>query len=147
MNMVSSRIVHCCQIVYAFWALIAGTDVKQFLAEARQDVYTPYGEWVKEGIYFITWFLFIESMIKVCFRLFSGWYKDVAKGEFVKILSYNILAQNLLNMHPHLYENHDKRYLDWEYRKQALLKEFQQFDPDVISFTRFLILTNVNPLI
>ncbi|XP_065205235.1 protein angel homolog 2 isoform X2 [Planococcus citri] len=106
-------------LTYVYWIILellkslkqekTGTDLKQFLAEARQDVYTPYGEWIKEG-----------------------GRNGEARGDFIKVLSYNILSQNLLEMHPHLYKNHDERYLDWEYRKEALLKEFQEFDADVL---------------
>lgn len=39
------------QVVYAFWALIAGTNLKQFLAEVRHDIYTPYGQWLKDSKY------------------------------------------------------------------------------------------------
>lgn len=37
--------------VYAFWALIAGTNLKEFIKDVRFDVYTPYGKWMKDSTY------------------------------------------------------------------------------------------------
>lgn len=67
----------------------------------------------------------------LCFSIL-GWLDPRAKnGALIKVLSYNILAQNLLEMHPYLYSYHDPQYLSWDYRSEALIKEFAEFDADV----------------
>jgi mRNA deadenylase 3'-5' endonuclease subunit Ccr4 len=47
------------------------------------------------------------------------------------IMSYNVLAQDLLQSHPHLYYGHDHMALKWEYRSQILLSEIQEANADV----------------
>ncbi|XKL61512.1 hypothetical protein PGB90_008569 [Kerria lacca] len=67
-------------------------NLNEYLKIIRRIIYTPYGKWIKEG-----------------------WIDEKAKnGIFVKVVSYNILAQSLLELHPELYSKHDKRYLCWE---------------------------------
>jgi mRNA deadenylase 3'-5' endonuclease subunit Ccr4 len=62
----------------------------------------------------------------------SGWLDERAtKGTIVKVLSYNILAQYLLETHRYLYLDNDEKYLTWEYRSRALMQEFAEFDADV----------------
>ncbi|XP_015433565.1 PREDICTED: protein angel isoform X1 [Dufourea novaeangliae] len=41
----------------------------------------------------------------------------------VRLLSFNILAQCLLETYPFLYQGHDKRALPWKIRRQLLLQE------------------------
>lgn len=47
------------------------------------------------------------------------------------LLSYNILAQNLLEKNDFLYDWSDSRVLSWEYRRQLLLNEIKQLNADV----------------
>ena len=47
------------------------------------------------------------------------------------VATYNILAQDLLEMHPHLYRGTSSEYLDWEYRKSNLMAEMDKYAPDV----------------
>ncbi|XP_024937077.1 protein angel isoform X2 [Cephus cinctus] len=50
----------------------------------------------------------------------------------LRLLSFNILAQNLLETHSYLYKAHDKRALSWESRKSLLFQEILQADANVI---------------
>lgn len=49
----------------------------------------------------------------------------------VKILSYNILAQNLLEMHKYLYSEHDKAALIWEKRMILVQEEIMKAEANV----------------
>nr|CAI5821671.1 unnamed protein product [Callosobruchus analis] len=57
---------------------------------------------------------------------------DRKPGFIFTLMSYNVLAQDLLQWHPHLYKHHDPRYLTWEKRWTNLLTEIQEFDPDIL---------------
>lgn len=41
----------------------------------------------------------------------------------LRILSFNILAQDLLETYPYLYINHDRKTLAWEKRKPLIIEE------------------------
>ena len=47
------------------------------------------------------------------------------------VISYNVLAQNLLEDHLSMYRATDQEHLDWKYRSLNLLKELQAADADV----------------
>ena len=47
------------------------------------------------------------------------------------VVSYNVLAQNLIEANDHLYTGLEPYYLSWEYRSQNLLKEIKRYSPDV----------------
>lgn len=54
-------------------------------------------------------------------------------GEFVfKLMSYNILAQDLLNTHRYLYQNHEQSALSWKHRFHRLLMEIQSAGPEIL---------------
>lgn len=48
------------------------------------------------------------------------------------LMSYNVLAQDLLLDNQYLYRDHPTQVLDWEYRKQKLLQEFSAHQPDIL---------------
>ncbi|XP_056332404.1 protein angel homolog 1 isoform X2 [Danio aesculapii] len=48
------------------------------------------------------------------------------------IMSYNILAQDLLEANPHLYTHCAEDVLRWENRLQSILKELQIWQPDIV---------------
>lgn len=50
-----------------------------------------------------------------------------------KILSFNILAQNLLESHNYLYENHHEVALKWDVRKLLVQKEILESEANVSS--------------
>jgi len=50
----------------------------------------------------------------------------------VRLLSYNVLAQNLLQGHPYLYRDCPRESLDWSYRWAGLRREVDQLQPDVV---------------
>lgn len=50
------------------------------------------------------------------------------------MLSYNVLAQELLEKNAFLYDWSDVRVLEWNYRRQLLLNEIKQFNADVSYF-------------
>ncbi|XP_047364162.1 protein angel isoform X1 [Vespa velutina] len=66
-------------------------------------------------------------------RLGKGKLQVDGDDAFVfRILSFNILAQNLLEAHPYLYMQHDREALSWDIRKPLLLQEILEAQADVI---------------
>jgi protein angel len=57
----------------------------------------------------------------------------------LRLLSFNILAQNLLEDHSYLYINHNKKALNWKIRKQLLLQEITDAEANVHIYPFFLI--------
>lgn len=55
-------------------------------------------------------------------------------GFLFSLMSYNVLAQDLLDMHPYLYKNNNKNFLKWEVRWLNILKEIGEHDPDILCF-------------
>jgi len=51
----------------------------------------------------------------------------------VSVLSYNLLAQCLLEKNMDLYDRQLPQYLDWDFRKEGLLRELQLSSSDVSS--------------
>uniref|UniRef100_A0A336N0R2 CSON007738 protein n=1 Tax=Culicoides sonorensis TaxID=179676 RepID=A0A336N0R2_CULSO len=54
------------------------------------------------------------------------------QGTPFTLLSYNILAQNLLEAHPYLYRHHDPRALSWNYRNYRLVQEILSIQPQIL---------------
>ncbi|KAJ8396847.1 hypothetical protein AAFF_G00011700 [Aldrovandia affinis] len=48
------------------------------------------------------------------------------------VMSYNILAQDLLEANPDLYQHCAPEVLAWEFRLQNILREFEKWDPDIL---------------
>jgi len=49
-----------------------------------------------------------------------------------RIMSYNVLAQNLLEDHPYLYRDSSKEVLEWKYRWDGLRREVEELEPDLV---------------
>lgn len=47
------------------------------------------------------------------------------------VMSYNILAQDLLEANEDLYRHSPSKVLDWSFRRTLLVKEIQKWAPDV----------------
>jgi len=47
------------------------------------------------------------------------------------LLSYNVLAQELLENNAFLYDWSNRHVLNWNYRKELLLNEIKEFNADV----------------
>lgn len=62
------------------------------------------------------------------------------------LLSYNVLAQELLEKNAFLYDWSDIHVLSWEYRKQLLLNEIKQFNADVSTMLLSTILLKSNKM-
>ncbi|XP_066250086.1 protein angel isoform X1 [Euwallacea similis] len=59
--------------------------------------------------------------------------KNSAKHSFEFLLmSYNVLAQDLLDEHPYLYRFHNPKALNWELRWKNLFNEIKTMRPDVL---------------
>ncbi|XP_025204495.1 protein angel homolog 2 isoform X1 [Melanaphis sacchari] len=50
------------------------------------------------------------------------------------LLSYNVLAQDLIEKNAFLYDWSDRKVLEWNYRRHLLLNEIKQFNADIICF-------------
>lgn len=86
-------------------------------------------------------FTTLEEMI----RRYRKWYHTTLgkayencdslnqNGEFIfKMMSYNILAQELLTTHKYLYHDHDQTALNWPYRFKRLMCEISETKPDIL---------------
>jgi len=51
------------------------------------------------------------------------------------VASYNILAQDLLEQHFHLYHHCDERHLRWPYRRKNIMHQLNKNNPDVCAFS------------
>nr|XP_028574849.1 protein angel homolog 1 isoform X2 [Podarcis muralis] len=49
-----------------------------------------------------------------------------------RVMSYNILAQDLIEQSPHLYMHCHPDIMDWSYRFTNLLQEIQHWDPEIL---------------
>lgn len=54
------------------------------------------------------------------------------EGTTFTLLSYNILAQNLLESHLYLYDRHDRKALAWTSRFQHLVAEILSLKPEIL---------------
>lgn len=52
-------------------------------------------------------------------------------GFIFTVMSYNVLAQDLLMQHPQLYYQHDQNALKWKARWQNIFEEIKKLNPDV----------------
>ncbi|BES93637.1 carbon catabolite repressor protein [Nesidiocoris tenuis] len=62
-----------------------------------------------------------------------GEEKMPANRALVTVLSYNVLAQDLIVANPHLYSEHEPEDLLWENRKPLLFEEFLKSKADIIA--------------
>nr|XP_022912231.1 protein angel-like isoform X3 [Onthophagus taurus] len=63
-------------------------------------------------------------------------------GVVFTIISYNVLAQDLLMEHPELYNGNDQNALQWDFRYKNLYQEIKEKNGDVI-INFFLIKTRI----
>jgi len=53
----------------------------------------------------------------------------------LKLLSFNILAQNLLEDHSYLYMGHNKKALNWKIRKPLIIQEIFETEANVHTYS------------
>ncbi|XP_064622966.1 protein angel homolog 2-like isoform X2 [Lineus longissimus] len=58
--------------------------------------------------------------------------REHPKGLDFSVMSYNVLAQSLLEEHRDMYHHCEPSFLNWEYRRKELIEEIKFFHPDVI---------------
>ncbi|XP_072173207.1 protein angel homolog 2-like [Diadema setosum] len=59
--------------------------------------------------------------------------RDSQRGSVdFSIVSYNILAQCLLDSHRHLYRHCPQKYLVWEYRRHNILRELKEANAEIV---------------
>lgn len=56
----------------------------------------------------------------------------------LKLLSYNILAQHLLDTHSYLYTKHNPKTLSWKVRKPLVIQEILEAEANVCTYTSVL---------
>lgn len=91
-----------------------------------------------------------DSKLLIFIRKLNEWLKTIETFYFstegrsfdFSLLSYNILAQELLEKNSFLYDWSDLQVLTWEYRRQILLNEIKQFNADVSKI--YILRTNYN---
>lgn len=54
------------------------------------------------------------------------------EGEEIIVMSYNILAQHLLNAHQCLYQKHIRRHLAWDHRLNLIVQHIESISPHVL---------------
>ena len=59
-------------------------------------------------------------------------YTSKPYGLEFTVVSYNILAQDILNVHPELYVDNDPVALNWPHRCERLVTEIHQLRPDIL---------------
>ena len=64
----------------------------------------------------------------------SVWAGQVPTDSSLKfsVMSYNVLAQNLLECHPYLYRDSPGPVLGWPYRWQGIKREILDIQPDIV---------------
>ncbi|KAG1936389.1 protein angel homolog 1 isoform X2 [Pimephales promelas] len=98
-----------------------------------QTCYCPYVQF-PAGSYYpafqhsdsieVTWRVWEEFSESACV--------DAADAFDFSVMSYNILAQDLLEANPDLYTHCPEEVLAWDVRLRAILKELQTWQPDII---------------
>lgn len=48
------------------------------------------------------------------------------------VMSYNILSQHLLNLHPYLYAHHNPGHLSWKFRLQRIIDAILHCEPHIL---------------
>lgn len=93
-----------------------------------------------------------SSIQKFNQRPFRRWidvkssHQNLSNQEF-KVMSYNILAQDLLEIHRYLYDYHDPRAINWPHRYELIIHEILDCKPDILClqeglFWNFFLLYN-----
>lgn len=63
---------------------------------------------------------------------------EIITKKFLRVLNYNILAPSLLSISTRGNVKKDnKKYLSWNFRQNAILKQVEQYSPDIICFEEF----------
>ncbi|EFA02304.2 Protein angel homolog 1-like Protein [Tribolium castaneum] len=57
---------------------------------------------------------------------------NASSGFVFSVMTYNVLAQDLVNQHPYLYALHRKDSLKWDTRWNNLLAEIRNLNPDIL---------------
>lgn len=65
-------------------------------------------------------------------RCWETLLSSCGEGEEIVVMSYNILAQHLLNTHKFLYENHNWRNLAWDYRLNLIVRHIESISPQIL---------------
>uniref|UniRef100_A0A6P7F5I2 Protein angel isoform X2 n=1 Tax=Diabrotica virgifera virgifera TaxID=50390 RepID=A0A6P7F5I2_DIAVI len=67
-------------------------------------------------------------------RLWENTCDNVSRtpGFIFTLMSYNVLAQDLVELHPYLYKEHDSAALSWPTRWKNLFEEISKFKPDIL---------------
>ncbi|XP_060530917.1 protein angel homolog 2-like isoform X2 [Cylas formicarius] len=70
----------------------------------------------------------------LCKRIWEPIYDDKGRnGDFTfTVMSYNVLAQDLIKEHPELYRMHDPNALRWNVRWRNLYNEIKVLSPDIM---------------
>lgn len=67
-----------------------------------------------------------------CWEVTSCDNPQIGEGVEMTVMSYNILAQHLLNIHPSLYDRHVRQHLDWDHRLALIVRHIESIQPAVL---------------
>lgn len=102
--------------------------------DMRQKRYKELRQWksMDKGNIYLT---IIKSNSTYCDNVFLGSTRMNPDTDFIlRLLSYNILAQNLLETHSYLYKHHNGNALDWKRRKLLVQQEIIEANANVSLF-------------
>lgn len=70
---------------------------------------------------------------------FTGRSKNTEDTFLLRLLSFNILAQNLLETYHFLYKRHNKQALDWNIRKSLIIEEILEAEANVCIYIFYIL--------
>lgn len=59
-------------------------------------------------------------------------YKQKIDETVITIMSYNVLAQDLIDKHSYLYSRHNRHDLPYDIRSERLFQEMKLIKPDIL---------------
>ncbi|ODM98359.1 Protein angel 2 [Orchesella cincta] len=110
-----------------------GTSIGAFSVAGGSGSEVEFGEWDENGSVSRNWEQTnLGAMVQSEGR--KGTTGIAGSGTRFTLMSYNILAQSLLERHSELYRDCDSSALQWKNRLSALFGEIEMYQPDIVCF-------------
>lgn len=111
---------------------------KEDVNNKNRKKYKEIRRWIKiKGtLHYYYFFFYIHKSSKECnifyfFNILENVTKNTDEYFDLRLLSFNILAQDLLETHNYLYRNHSGKDLPWNKRKPLIIQEILESDAHV----------------
>lgn len=92
----------------------------------------PIGNNHQQNGYFIQNNVMLRPHRKWALTTFGRNYRTGNPGHPFRLMSYNILAQTLLERHEYLYHAHDSQFLNWPHRLNCIVREILTVQPAIL---------------